>query len=114
MGTLNIPSNDLIVTEGEPCNVTCSALGWTPLPDISWEVEVPVSHSSYYSFPDPGNFTSVFSVLDLTPLGSGTLTCVAELKDLQDSKSLTVNLTVVQSPSGKCHPESCGVSILSS
>ncbi|XP_052014386.1 immunoglobulin superfamily member 5 [Apodemus sylvaticus] len=97
MGTLNIPSNNLIVTEGEPCSVTCSALGWTPLPDISWEVEVPVSHSSYYSFPDPGNFTSIFSVLDLTPLGSGTLTCVAELKDLQDSKSLTVNLTVVQS-----------------
>ncbi|XP_029400657.1 immunoglobulin superfamily member 5 isoform X3 [Mus pahari] len=98
MGTLNIPSDNLIVTEGEPCNVTCYALGWTSLPDISWELEVPVSHSSYNSFLEPGNFMRVLSVLDLTPLGNGTLTCVAELKDLQASKSLTVNLTVVQPP----------------
>jgi junctional adhesion protein 4 len=101
MGTLNIPSNNLIVTEGEPCNVTCYAVGWTSLPDISWELEVPVSHSSYNSFLEPGNFMRVLSVLDLTPLGNGTLTCVAELKDLQASKSLTVNLTVVQPPPGK-------------
>ncbi|NP_001171357.1 immunoglobulin superfamily member 5 isoform 1 precursor [Mus musculus] len=103
MGTLNIPSNNLIVTEGEPCNVTCYAVGWTSLPDISWELEVPVSHSSYNSFLEPGNFMRVLSVLDLTPLGNGTLTCVAELKDLQASKSLTVNLTVVQPP-----PDSIG------
>ncbi|XP_037065502.1 immunoglobulin superfamily member 5 isoform X1 [Peromyscus leucopus] len=98
MGTLNISSNSLIVTEGEPCNVTCYALGWTPLPDISWELEVPVSHSSYYSLLDPGDFMRALSVLTLTPLGNGTLTCVAELMNLQASKSLTVNLTVVQPP----------------
>nr|AAP92634.1 Cb1-725 [Rattus norvegicus] len=98
MGTLNIPSSNLIVTEGEPCNVTCYAVGWTPLPNISWELEVPVSHSSYYSFLEPGNSLRVLSVLDLTPLGNGTLTCVAEMKDLQASESLTVNLTVVQPP----------------
>lgn len=101
MGTLNISSNSRIVTEGEPCNVTCYALGWTPLPDISWELEVPVSHSSYYSLLDPGDFTRALSVLTLTPLGNGTLTCVAELMNLQASKSLTVNLTVVQPPPGK-------------
>lgn len=101
MGTLNIPSSNLIVTEGEPCNVTCYAVGWTPLPNISWELEVPVSHSSYYSFLEPGNSLRVLSVLDLTPLGNGTLTCVAEMKDLQASESLTVNLTVVQPPPGK-------------
>ncbi|KAL1789068.1 immunoglobulin superfamily member 5 isoform X1 [Sigmodon hispidus] len=98
MGTLNISSNSLVFTEGEPCNVTCYALGWIPLPDISWEVEVPVSHSSYYSVLDPDDFTRVLSVLSLTPLGNGTLTCMAELKNLQASKSLTVNLTVVQPP----------------
>ncbi|XP_031220683.1 immunoglobulin superfamily member 5 isoform X1 [Mastomys coucha] len=103
MGTLNIPTDNLIVTEGEPCNVTCYALGWDPLPDISWELEVPVSHSSYSSFLEPGNSMRVLSVLDLTPLGNGTLTCVAELKDLQASKSLTVNLTVVPPP-----PDSVG------
>ena len=81
--------------------MTCYAVGWTSLPDISWELEVPVSHSSYNSFLEPGNFMRVLSVLDLTPLGNGTLTCVAELKDLQASKSLTVNLTVVQPPPGK-------------
>ncbi|XP_026633358.1 immunoglobulin superfamily member 5 isoform X1 [Microtus ochrogaster] len=96
MGTLNIPNSSLVVTEGEPCNVTCSALGWTPLPDISWELEVPVSQSSYYSVLEPGDFTRTLSVLALIPLGNGTLTCVAELKNLQASKSLTVNLTVVQ------------------
>ncbi|XP_051006266.1 immunoglobulin superfamily member 5 isoform X1 [Acomys russatus] len=96
MGTLDIPSNNLIVTKGEPCNVTCYALGWTPFPVISWELEVPVSHSSSYSFLDPGNFMRVLSVLDLTPLDNGTLTCVAELRDLQAGKSLAVNLTVVQ------------------
>lgn len=101
MGTLNIPNSSLVVTEGEPCNVTCSALGWTPLPDISWELEVPVSQSSYYSILEPGDFTRTLSVLALTPLGNGTLTCVAELKNLQASKSLTVNLTVVQPPPGK-------------
>ncbi|XP_057621457.1 immunoglobulin superfamily member 5 isoform X3 [Chionomys nivalis] len=98
MGTLNIPNSSLVVMEGEPCNVTCSALGWTPLPDISWELEVPVSQSSYYSVLEPGDFTRTLSVLALTPLGNGTLTCVAELKNLQASKSLTVNLTVVQPP----------------
>ncbi|CAH6792604.1 immunoglobulin superfamily member 5 isoform X1 [Phodopus roborovskii] len=96
MGTLDIPSNSLVVTQGEPCNVTCYALGWTPLPDISWELEVPVSNSSYYSVPEPGDLMSALSILALTPLGNGTLTCVAELKNLQVSKSLTVNLTVVQ------------------
>lgn len=101
MGTLNIPSDSLLVTEGEPCKVTCYALGWTPLPDISWELEVPVSNFSYYSVLEPGDFTSALSVLALTPLGNGTLTCVAELKNLQASKSLTVNLTVVQPPPGK-------------
>lgn len=101
MGTLNIPNSSLVVTEGEPCNVTCSALGWTSLPDISWELEVPVSQSSYYSVLEPGNLTRTLSVLALTPLGNGTLTCVAELKNLQASKSVTVNLTVTQPPPGK-------------
>lgn len=98
MGTLDIPSNSLLVTKGEPCNVTCYALGWTPLPVISWELEVPVINSSYYSVLEPGNFTSALSILALTPLGNGTLTCVAELKNLQASKSLTVNLTVGRPP----------------
>ncbi|KAK7812274.1 hypothetical protein U0070_024428, partial [Myodes glareolus] len=103
MGTLNIPNSSLVVPEGEPCNVTCSALGWTPLPDISWELEVPVSQSSSYSVLEPGNLTRTLSVLALTPLGNGTLTCVAELKNLQASKSVTVNLTVTQPP-----PDSIG------
>lgn len=96
MGTLDTPSDNLVVTEGEPCNVTCYALGWTPLPDISWELAVPVSHSSYSSFLEPGSSLRVLSVLDLTPLDNGTVTCVAELKGSQASKSLPVSLTVVQ------------------
>ncbi|XP_029416395.1 immunoglobulin superfamily member 5 isoform X2 [Nannospalax galili] len=95
MGTLDIPGGSLMVTEGEPYNVTCYALGWTPLPEISWEVQVPVSHSSDFSFLESGG---AVSILALTPLGNGSLTCVANLKSVQASSSLTVNLTVVHPP----------------
>ncbi|KAM5281191.1 immunoglobulin superfamily member 5, partial [Ctenodactylus gundi] len=98
MGTLYIPSDSLVVVEDEPCNVTCQALGWTPPPALSWEVGVPVSHSSYSSFVEPGELPRAVSVLALTPQGNGTLTCVADLKSLQAHKSVTVNLTVVQPP----------------
>ncbi|XP_058379388.1 immunoglobulin superfamily member 5 [Diceros bicornis minor] len=96
MGDLLIPSGVLVVTEDEPCNVTCHALGWTPLPNISWEIGVPVSHSSYYSLPEPNDLQSAVSILALTPQGNGTLTCVANVEVLQLHKSVTVNLTVVQ------------------
>ncbi|XP_012586406.1 PREDICTED: immunoglobulin superfamily member 5 [Condylura cristata] len=94
MGTLHIPT-DRPVVKDEPCNVTCRASGWTPLPDISWEVGVPVSHSSYYSLPEPDDLHSAVSVLTLTPQGDGPLTCVARFKELMAHKAVTINLTVV-------------------
>ncbi|XP_023571770.1 immunoglobulin superfamily member 5 isoform X1 [Octodon degus] len=96
VGTLHILNDSLVVVEDELCNVTCQALGWIPLPDITWEIGVPVSHSSYSSFLEPGDLPRAVSVLALTPQGNGTLTCVAELRSLQASKSVTVTLTVVQ------------------
>ncbi|XP_047575766.1 immunoglobulin superfamily member 5 isoform X2 [Lutra lutra] len=96
MGELLIPGGNLIVTEDKPCNVTCHALGWIPLPDISWEIGVPVSHSSYYSGLEPNDLQSAVNVLTLTPQGNGTLTCLANMKGLNAYKSVTVNLTVVQ------------------
>ncbi|XP_075399474.1 immunoglobulin superfamily member 5 [Tenrec ecaudatus] len=96
MGQLFIPSGDLEVTEDEPRNVTCLAVGWVPLPDIVWEINVPVSHSSYSSFPEPDNPQSAMSILTLTPKGNGTLTCVANAKGLQAHMSAAVNLTVVE------------------
>uniref|UniRef100_A0A8C9AJI8 Immunoglobulin superfamily member 5 n=1 Tax=Prolemur simus TaxID=1328070 RepID=A0A8C9AJI8_PROSS len=96
MGALLIPSGSLVVTEDKPCNVTCRALGWTPLPEFSWEVGVPVSQASNYSVLDPGDLHSALSILALTPQGNGTLTCVATLRTLQAYKSASVNLTVVQ------------------
>ncbi|MBZ3889040.1 Immunoglobulin superfamily member 5 [Sciurus carolinensis] len=101
MGTLSIPNDSIVVTEDQPCTVTCRALGWSPLPDISWEVAVPVSQSSYYSFLEPGEPRSTVSVLTLTAQGNGTLTCVANLRSVQAHKAAAVNLTVVQSPSGE-------------
>ncbi|XP_021573435.1 immunoglobulin superfamily member 5 [Carlito syrichta] len=98
MGKLFLPSDSLIVTEDEPCNVTCRASGWSPLPNISWEIHVPVSHSSYYFIPEPDDLQSAVSILALTPQGNGTLTCVAVLESLQAHKSATVNLTVIQPP----------------
>ncbi|XP_034511379.1 immunoglobulin superfamily member 5 isoform X2 [Ailuropoda melanoleuca] len=95
MGELLIPRGNLIVTEDKPCNVTCHASGWIPLPDISWEIGVPVSHSSYYSGPDPNDLQSAVSVLTLTPQGNGTLTCLANMKGPNAHKSVAVNLTVV-------------------
>ncbi|XP_032248589.1 immunoglobulin superfamily member 5 [Phoca vitulina] len=96
MGELLIPRGNLIVPEDKPCNVTCHALGWIPLPYISWEIGVPVNHSSYYPGPEPNDLQSAVSVLTLTPQGNGTLTCLAHMKGLNAHKSVTVNLTVVQ------------------
>ncbi|XP_029069450.1 immunoglobulin superfamily member 5 isoform X4 [Monodon monoceros] len=98
MGRLFIPEGSLVVMEDKPCNVTCRALGWTPLPRLSWEIGVPVSHSSYSSVREPEDLQSAVSVLALTPQGNGTVTCVAEMKRLHVHKSVTVNLTVVQPP----------------
>ncbi|XP_012882793.1 PREDICTED: immunoglobulin superfamily member 5 [Dipodomys ordii] len=95
MGTLSIPGDDLEVTEDEPCNVTCRAQGWTPLPDITWRVGVPASHSSYSSFAEPGAGGGVVSILALRPQGNGTLTCVAALRAPEARTAVTVNLTVV-------------------
>ncbi|XP_015396726.1 immunoglobulin superfamily member 5 [Panthera tigris] len=100
MGALLIPGGNLVVAEDEPCNVTCHAWGWIPPPGISWDIGVPVSHSSYHSVPEPNNTQSAVSVLTLTPQGNGTLTCVATMKGLHAHKSVTVNLTVVQPPLG--------------
>ncbi|MBW00982.1 Immunoglobulin superfamily member 5, partial [Eschrichtius robustus] len=101
MGRLFIPEGSLVVMEDKPCNVTCRALGWTPLPRLSWEIGVPVSHSSYYSVLEPEDLQSAVSVLALTPQGNGTVTCVAEMKGLHVHESVTVNLTVVQPPLGR-------------
>ncbi|XP_057553047.1 immunoglobulin superfamily member 5 [Hippopotamus amphibius kiboko] len=98
MGPLLTPESSLVVIVDEPCNVTCRASGWTPLPDLSWEIGVPMSHSSYYSIPEPKDLQSAVSILTLTPQGNGTVTCVAEMKGLYVQKSVTVNLTVVQLP----------------
>uniref|UniRef100_A0A8C3WBA9 Ig-like domain-containing protein n=1 Tax=Catagonus wagneri TaxID=51154 RepID=A0A8C3WBA9_9CETA len=100
VGTLLIPGGSLVVLEDEPCNVTCRALGWTPLPDISWELGVPVAHWSYHSIPEPEDLQSAVSVLALAPLGNGSVTCVADMEGLPVPKSVTVNLTVVRAPLG--------------
>ncbi|XP_036755170.2 immunoglobulin superfamily member 5 isoform X7 [Manis pentadactyla] len=104
MGALHIPGGSLIVTEDEPCNVNCCAVGWSPLPDIFWEVGVQASHSSYYSVPEPDDLQGAVSILTLTPQGNGTLTCVANMTGLHTHKSVTVNLTVVQPPLGPTEP----------
>ncbi|ELW48563.1 Immunoglobulin superfamily member 5 [Tupaia chinensis] len=98
MGALRIPNDSLIVIEDEPCNVSCRALGWTPLPDMSWEISIPARHWSYFSIPEPGDLHSAVSILSITPQGNGTLTCVANMKSLDAHRSITVNLTVVQPP----------------
>uniref|UniRef100_A0A8C2RRE0 Immunoglobulin superfamily member 5 n=1 Tax=Capra hircus TaxID=9925 RepID=A0A8C2RRE0_CAPHI len=98
MGQLLIPGGSLVVIEDKPCNVTCRALNWTTLPDLSWEIGVPVSHSSYYSVPEPEDLQSAVSILALTPQGNGTVTCVAEMKGLDVRESVTINLTVVPPP----------------
>lgn len=100
VGELLLPTDSLVVIEDEPCNVTCRAMGWIPLPELSWEVGVPVSDSSFHSVPVPDDPTSVLSILALTPRGSGNLTCVAKMKGLQDRDSRTINLTVAPPHSG--------------
>lgn len=94
VGKLLVPTDSLVVIEDEPCNVTCRAVGWIPLPELSWEIGVPVTDSSFHSVLVPDDPASVLSILALTPRGSGNLTCVAEMKGLQARDSRTINLTV--------------------
>lgn len=101
MGELFIPNVNLVVAENEPCKVTCRASHWTRLPNISWELGLLVSHSSYYFVPEPSDLQSAVSILALTPQSNGTLTCVATWKSPKARKSATVNLTVVRRPQGK-------------
>ncbi|XP_037687407.1 immunoglobulin superfamily member 5 isoform X3 [Choloepus didactylus] len=100
VGDLSIPTGGLVVPEDEPCNVTCRVLGWSPLPDVTWDISAPVRSSSYSWVPNPDDPGSALSILSLTPQGSGTLTCLADLKGLNFHKSVTVNLTVIQPPVG--------------
>ncbi|XP_021791195.1 immunoglobulin superfamily member 5 [Papio anubis] len=100
MGELFIPNVNLVVTENEPCKVTCRASHWTRLPNISWELGLLVSHSSYYFVPEPSDLQSAVSILALTPQSNGTLTCVATWKSPKARKSATVNLTVIRRPQG--------------
>lgn len=101
VGELLVHTDSLVVIEDEPCNVTCRAVGWNPLPELSWEIGVPVSDSSFHSVLEPDDPPSVLSILALTPRGSGNLTCVAQMKGLQARDSRTINLTVAPPHSGK-------------
>ncbi|XP_036207470.1 immunoglobulin superfamily member 5 isoform X1 [Myotis myotis] len=100
VGELLVRTDSLVVIEDEPCNVTCRAVGWNPLPELSWEIGVPVSDSSFHSVLEPDDPPSVLSILALTPRGSGNLTCVAKMKGLQARDSRTINLTVAPPHSG--------------
>ncbi|XP_070263276.1 immunoglobulin superfamily member 5 isoform X2 [Myotis yumanensis] len=99
VGELLVHTDSLVVIEDEPCNVTCRAVGWNPLPELSWELCVPVSNSSFYSVLEPGDPPSLLSILTLTPTGSGNLTCVAKMKGLQARHSFMISLTVAPPPS---------------
>ncbi|XP_059542475.1 immunoglobulin superfamily member 5 isoform X2 [Myotis daubentonii] len=104
VGELLVHTDSLVVIEDEPCNVTCRAVGWNPLPELFWEIGVPVSDSSFHSVLEPDDPPSVLSILALTPRGSGNLTCVAKMKGLQARDSRTINLTVAPPHSGASLP----------
>ncbi|XP_023600965.1 immunoglobulin superfamily member 5 [Myotis lucifugus] len=104
VGELLVHADSLVVIEDEPCNVTCRAVGWNPLPELSWELCVPVSDSSFRSVLEPDDPTSVLSILTLTPTGSGNLTCVAKMKGLQARHSFMISLTVAPPHSGASLP----------
>lgn len=96
VGTLSIPKTGHVLKD-QPCNVTCRASGWTPLPDLSWTLEISVHNWSYSSTWEPSDPQSTSSILTLVPQDNGTVTCVAAMKGLPQHKSITANLTVVSS-----------------
>ncbi|XP_004446672.1 immunoglobulin superfamily member 5 isoform X1 [Dasypus novemcinctus] len=99
VGDLHIPVGGLVVTHDEPCNFTCYALGWSPLPDLAWEMGLPVARWRSW-VREPADHRSAVSGLSLTARGNGTLTCIAKVKGLNVLKSVTVNLTVLPPPLG--------------
>ncbi|XP_055975566.1 immunoglobulin superfamily member 5 [Sorex fumeus] len=100
VGTLLIPETEYLLRD-QPHNVTCHASDWTPLPDLSWELEIQAINWSYSSVLEPGDPHSISSVLTLVPQDSGAVTCVAHMKGLSEPRSVTVNLTVVSSLSSE-------------
>lgn len=101
MGQLLIPGGSLVVIEDKPCNVTCRALNWTTLPDLSWEIGVPVSHSSYYSIPEPEDLQCSEHPCSDNQWGNGTVTCVAEMKGAGCPWVCNCQLHCVPPPLGK-------------
>ncbi|XP_038616506.1 immunoglobulin superfamily member 5 isoform X2 [Tachyglossus aculeatus] len=97
-GSLCIKNDSLVLIEDKAHEIICEASGWDPLPNISWVIDVLVNHSSYYSFPKPGDLQSLVSILSLTPQGNGTLTCIASMAGLPFTQSVMVHLTVIKSP----------------
>lgn len=96
VGTLSIPKTGHVLKD-QPCNITCRASGWTPLPDLSWKLEISVHNWSYSSTREPSDPQSTSSILTLVPQDNGTVTCVAAMRGLPEHKSITANLTVVSS-----------------
>ncbi|XP_049641577.1 immunoglobulin superfamily member 5 [Suncus etruscus] len=96
VGTLSIPKTGHVL-KGQPCNVTCCASGWIPLPELSWKLEISANNWSYSSTSEPSDPQRTSSILTLVPHDNGSVTCVAAMRGLPEHKSITANLTVVSS-----------------
>lgn len=94
-GSLDIAKTSLSVTINTTVDVSCGAVGWSPIPIMTWVLNNTAASSSEYTTTSTeiqGGLYNVNSILKLTPVGNTRVTCIARIETTQQNS--TVNITV--------------------
>ncbi|XP_009904168.2 immunoglobulin superfamily member 5 [Dryobates pubescens] len=92
-GSLFIKNSTLTVKENQTVEIVCEALGWAPVPDITWMTNDSfIDKSSYVTQESQGSngLHNALSILTLTPTDTEILTCLADIEALPNPQNATV------------------------
>ncbi|KFQ40994.1 Immunoglobulin superfamily member 5, partial [Mesitornis unicolor] len=99
-GSLFIKNNTLTVRENKTVEIVCEALGWAPVPDITWMINDSFIGKSRYVTQESqrsNGLNNALSILTLTPLDTEILTCLADIEALPNPQKATVAVIFVNS-----------------
>ncbi|XP_048350468.1 immunoglobulin superfamily member 5 isoform X4 [Sphaerodactylus townsendi] len=100
-GSLNIEDHNMTVTENQTVEIICEAVGWDPVPHITWMVNnISVDNSDYITNQSQGSngLYNEESILTLTPVTNSTVICLAAILALSKLQSATMTLVVYPPP----------------
>ncbi|XP_061483600.1 immunoglobulin superfamily member 5 isoform X2 [Rhineura floridana] len=101
-GSLTIKDSNLTVRKNQTTEIVCEALGWAPAPHIFWMVNnISLDNSMYIANQSQGSngLYNEESILTLTPMTSGIVTCLAVIDALSKPQYAAVTLIVYEPPS---------------